>query len=200
MGSKYNQTSTIIRENNTMKVTLENYTDPILIGKYSGICYGREGNDEKRLKHIIDVGHLSCLRFGMAVFKIEGISRVCLAQLTRSVHLSYLVRSSRYCDEAEAEFILPEAVENYYDAMDGYLFEARALYKHLRALGVSKQDARYILPQAQETELYVSGNYQAWVDFIKLRSSKSAQTEVREVALAIQKELQQVAPIIFGEA
>jgi len=183
-----------------MKVILENYTDPILIGKYAGICYGREGQDEKRLKHIIDVGHLSCLRFGMAVFKIEGISRVCLAQLTRSVHLSYLVRSSRYCDEAEAEFILPEAVEKYYDAMDGYLFEARALYKHLRLLGVSKQDARYILPQAQETELYVSGNYQAFVDFIKLRSSKSAQTEVREVALAIEKELQQVAPIIFGEA
>jgi thymidylate synthase (FAD) len=69
----------------------------------------------------------------------------------------------------------------------------------LREAGVSKQDARYILPQAQETELYVSGNYQAFVDFIKLRSSKSAQTEVREVALAIEKELQQVAPIIFGE-
>ena len=182
-----------------MKVTLENYTDPILIGKYSGICYGREGNDEKRLKHIIDVGHLSCLRFGMAVFKIEGISRVCLAQLTRSVHLSYLVRSSRYCDESDAMFLIPESYEQYDAELSEYLDRSKQLYKQLREGGMSKQDARYILPQAQETELYVSGNYQAWADFIKLRTSKSAQTEVREVALAIQKELQQVAPIIFGE-
>ena len=187
-----------------MKVLLENYTDPILIGKYSGVCYGREGNDEKRLKHIIDVGHLSCLRFGMAVFKIEGISRVCLAQLTRSVHLSYLVRSSRYCDESNAEFHIPESLYDLNDTTQkrilNHLQESADLYIDLRAEGISKQDARYILPQAQETELYVSGNYQAWADFIKLRSSKSAQTEVREIALAIQKELQQVAPIIFGEA
>ena len=96
-----------------MKVTLDSYTDPLLIGKYSGICYDRTGNDENRLKHIIEVGHLSCLRFGMAVFKIEGISRVCLSQLTRSVHLSYLVRSSRYCDESNAEFIRPEGYTRY---------------------------------------------------------------------------------------
>ena len=48
-----------------MKVTLDSYTDPLLIGKYSGICYDRTGNDENRLKHIIEVGHLSCLRFGL---------------------------------------------------------------------------------------------------------------------------------------
>jgi thymidylate synthase (FAD) len=45
----------------------------------------------------------------------------------------------------------------------------------------------------------VCGNYQAWVDFIKLRSSKSAQIEVREVALEIERQLQKIAPIIFGE-
>jgi thymidylate synthase (FAD) len=186
-----------------MKVTLEQYTDPILIGKYSGICYGREGNDAKRLKHIIDVGHLSCLRFGMAVFKIEGISRVCLAQLTRSVHLSYLVRSSRYCDESDAECLLPEGFDKLSATskikIHSHIFEAKDLYNELRADGMSKQDARYFLPQAQETELYMTGNYQALRDFIKLRSTLSAQSEVREVALEIQRQLQAVAPIIFGE-
>lgn len=186
-----------------MKITLENYTDPMLIGKYSGVCYGREGNDDKRLKHIVDIGHLSCLRFGMAVFKIEGISRVCLAQLTRSVHLSYLVRSSRYCDESGADFHTPESFVDLDSDMQMRIFmhlqESADLYTDLRAEGISKQDARYMLPQAQETELYMSGNYQALKDFIKLRSSKSAQTEVRQVALAIEKELQQIAPLIFGE-
>jgi thymidylate synthase (FAD) len=185
-----------------MKVTLETYSDPMLLGRWAGICYGREGNDEKRLAHIIGVGHLSVLRFGSAVFRIQGISRVCLAQLTRSKHLDYLVRSSRYCDESEAEFHMPESLKEL-DAVSqvrilSCLQKAEDLYKELRDKGISKQDARYILPQAQETELYVSGNYQAWKDFIKLRSSKSAQEEVRKVALKIERQLQEIAPIIFG--
>lgn len=186
-----------------MKVTLETYSDPMLLGRWAGICYGREGNDEKRLAHIIGVGHLSVLRFGSAVFRIEGISRVCLAQLTRSKHLDYLVRSSRYCDESEAEYHIPESFSQLDTVSQLHMLlclqKAADLYTELRAKGVSKQDARYILPQAQETELYMCGNYQALKDFIKLRSSKSAQTEVREVALEIERQLQEIAPIIFGE-
>jgi thymidylate synthase (FAD) len=75
--------------------------------------------------------------------------------------------------------------------------KARDLYVDLRNAGMQKQDARYVLPQAQETELYIAGNYQAWTDFIKLRTSKSAQTEVREVALEIQRILEEVAPVVF---
>lgn len=187
-----------------MKVTLEEHTDPLNLGKYAGICYGREGNNEKRLAHIIGVGHLSVLRFGSAVFRIEGISRVCLAQLTRSKHLDYLVRSSRYCDESEANIYLPEAFDSLFmehsDEVDRYIALGKGLYDTLRAKGIPKQDARYILPQAQETELYVSGNYQAWKDFIKLRSSKSAQEEVRKVALEIERQLKEIAPIIFDNS
>lgn len=186
-----------------MKVVLESYTDPMLIGKFSGICYGREGNDAKRLAHIIDVGHLSVLRFGHVVFKIEGISRVCLAQLTRSKHLDYLVRSSRYCDESDAEFIRPEGYTRLdldtQSALARYEDATRQLYKDLREAGMSKQDARFWLPQAQATELYVAGNYQAWVDFIALRNTKHAQAEVRAVAAEIERQLQEIAPVIFGE-
>lgn len=183
-----------------MKVILDAYSDPIALGKYAGICYGREGNDEKRLKHIIEVGHLSVLRFGYAIFKIEGISRVCLAQLTRSKHLDYLVRSSRYCDESECEMEWPESVTQLPEAQLGLIeFLAQTQYKALLKAGVSKQDARYFLPQAQATELYVVGNYQAWKDFIDLRATKAAQKEVRDVAIAIEQRLKEVAPIIFGE-
>ena len=184
-----------------MRVILEQHTDPSNLGKFAGICYGREGNDDKRLQHIIDVGHLSVLRFGHAVFKVEGISRVCLAQLTRSKHLDYLVRSSRYCDESDAEFIRPEGFEK----LDEYnqemlkLWEVSStqLYKKLREAGMSKQDARFWLPQAQATELYVAGNYQAWKDFIALRNTKHAQAEVRNVAAEIERQLKELAPIIF---
>lgn len=186
-----------------MQVTLEHYTDPTLLGRYAGICYGREGNDDKRLAHIISVGHLSVLRFGQACFRVDGISRACLAQFTRSKHLDYLVRSSRYCDESDAKFIRPEG----FDKLAPYVqkeiadFEdwGRSLYKYLRKAGMSKQDARYWLPQAQETELYVVGNYQAWMDFIKLRNTKHAQAEIRAVAAEIQRQLIEIAPVIFDE-
>ena len=186
-----------------MKVTLEQYTPPSNLGKFAGICYGREGNDDKRLAHIISVGHLSVLRFGHAVFKIEGISRVCLAQLTRSKHLDYLVRSSRYCDESDAEFIRPEGFYKLdaqaQAAIENHEQYSKSLYKALREAGMSKQDARFWLPQAQATELYIAGNYQAWLDFIKLRNTKHAQREVRDVAAEIERQLQGIAPVIFGE-
>lgn len=186
-----------------MKVTLEQYTPPENLGRFAGICYGREGNDDKRLAHIISVNHLSVLRFGHVVFKVEGISRVCLAQLTRSKHLDYLVRSSRYCDESDAEFIRPAGFYKQDDVIQAALISyedaTRQLYKDLRESGMSKQDARFWLPQAQATELYVAGNYQAWLDFIKLRNTKHAQREVRDVAAEIERQLQGIAPIIFGE-
>jgi thymidylate synthase (FAD) len=181
-----------------VKVTLEMHTEPMLLGRFAGICYNREGNDEKRLKHIIEVGHLSVLRFGMAVFKVEGISRVCLAQLTRSKHLDYLVRSSRYCDESDCEFVWPDSVQQLRDDQIKLIeFLAQTQYKALLKAGIPKQDARFFLPQAQETELYVAGNYQAWSDFIRLRTSKSAQKEVRDVAFEIQRQLREIAPVIF---
>ena len=165
---------------------------------------GREGNDDKRLQHIIDVGHLSVLRFGHAVFKVEGISRVCLAQLTRSKHLDYLVRSSRYCDESDTTFIRPEGFErlDIHTQTSLALFESkvRELYKDLLKSGMKKQDARFYLPQAQSTELYMAGNYQAYLDFIKLRNNKHAQKEVREVAAEIERQLQELAPIVFGKS
>jgi thymidylate synthase (FAD) len=186
-----------------MKVTLEQHTPPENLGRFAGICYGREGNDDNRLAHIISVGHLSVLRFGHVVFKIEGISRVCLAQITRSKHLDYLVRSSRYCDESNAEFIRPEGYTRLdldtQSALARYEDAVRGMYKELRELGMSKQDARFYLPQSQATELYVAGNYQAFKDFIKLRNTKHAQAEVRAVAAEIERQLQAIAPIIFGE-
>lgn len=182
-----------------MKVTLELHTDPMLIGKFAGICYGKDDTSEKRLAHIIEVGHLSCLRFGMAVFKVSSISRVCLAQLTRSKHLDYLVRSSRYCDESDCEFVWPESFSTGTELHSQAEEVFRDFYRLAIEVGYKKQDARYLLPQSQATELYISGNYQALKDFIKLRTSKSAQEEVRNVALEIERQLQEIAPIIFGE-
>jgi thymidylate synthase ThyX len=42
-----------------------------------------------------------------------------------------------------------------------------------------------VLPEATQTELIVTGNFQAWLDFIKLRADTHAQWEIRQVAKEI---------------
>lgn len=190
-----------------MQVELLDYTeDPeYKIGLFSAECYDSKKDREsciRRVKHCKDSGHLSTLRFASATFKISGISRVCSHQLVRSAHLSYLQKSQRYVKEKEVEFVDPEALkdtpEYYRNAWKKLQADAEALY----LVGVDnkyllKEDARFILPQGCTTSIIVTGNFQALLDFINLRSSKYAQKEIREVAIEINNQLAKIAPNIF---
>jgi thymidylate synthase (FAD) len=191
----------------TYKVSLADHTvDPVArIGLYAGECYAAKRTVEaciKRAQKCMEDGHLSTLRFAYATFHIEDISRVCLAQLTRHVHLSYLVKSQRYVDESEATFAVPSDWESLpaiaRESIDRHLANSQKLYQLLRAEGIRKEDARFVLPQAVTTSLYVTGNFQAWKDFLRLRTDKHAQAEIRGVALDIQHHLHTIAPQLFG--
>lgn len=56
-----------------------------------------------------------------------------------------------------------------------------------------------VLPNATETALVMTGNFRAWRHFIRLRGSLHADVEIRKVALAVLRELQKVAPAVFGD-
>ena len=194
-----------------MKVTLiQNTPSPEEhIGLLAGICYGKTGEQSpeqciKRATHCVTKGHLSTLRFAHATFLIEDISRICSHQFVRSKHLDFLQRSQRYCNDSDVEIIVPETmmypdISVRFNVVDRHLSEARALYELLIADGVKKEDARFILPQGTTTELLVVGNFQAWYDFIKLRSGKEVQWEIRAVAHEINRQLHSIAPNIFVE-
>jgi len=177
----------------------------VFIGTMAGICYGKETTDEataiKRAAHCVEKGHLSTLRFAHATFHVSGISRVCSHQFVRSKFLDFLQRSQRYCHEEGYEFVRPPELTGYEKQAVYNDAVARAFddYEMLLGLGMKKEDARMILPQCTTTELVVTGNFQAWLDFIKLRSGKEAQWEIRAVALEIKSQLAQIAPNIFGE-
>lgn len=145
-----------------------------------------------------DRGHLSTLRFAYAVFHISNISRVCSHQLVRSKHLDFLQRSQRYCKEERAEFVLPTGNDEQTMLMVDHYENSLDLYNKLIAGGMKKEDARFVLPEATQTELIVTGNFQAWVDFIKLRADKHAQWEIRDVAKVINNILAEKAPGIFN--
>jgi thymidylate synthase (FAD) len=187
-----------------MKVTLVQSTPnpEEHIGLLAGICYGKTGEQSpeqciKRAEHCVTKGHLSTLRFAHATFLVEDISRICSHQFVRSKHLDFLQRSQRYCNEEETNVVIPETISKY-DVQD-FLYNAQILYENLIKNGVKKEDARFILPQGTTTEILVVGNFQAWYDFIKLRSGKEAQWEIREVAHEINRQLHGIAPNIFKE-
>jgi thymidylate synthase (FAD) len=191
-----------------MKVTLVQSTPnpEEHIGLLAGICYGKTGEQSpeqciKRAEHCVTKGHLSTLRFAHATFLVEDISRICSHQFVRSKHLDFLQRSQRYCNEGEVESVMPDSIMSSIYHIDAWEIQnhTKWLYDKLIADGFKKEDARFILPQGTTTELLVVGNFQAWYDFIKLRSGKEVQWEIRAVAHEINRQLHGIAPNIFKE-
>jgi len=188
-----------------MRVTLEDYTDnpEREIARYASICYGSPCDPaslDRRIKNLMKVKHLATLRFASATFFVEGVSRVTTHQLVRHPHLSYLQESQRYVDQRGADFVVPDSVDDvsrtHILSIYSGLVEA---YDRLIRDGVAKEDARYVLPGGAISSMYMTGNFQAWFDFLRNRTDPHAQAEIREVATQMAEKLYRVAPNVFGE-
>ena len=172
------------------------------IGRMASICYDSNTSREaciKRAAKCAQDGHLATLRFATATFNVKDISRVCSHQFVRSKHLDFLQRSQRYCkEELDIEdFTYPDCDSYEMDVLILHNDMCATLYKQLLDKGWKKEDARFVLPEATHTELNVTGNLQAWMDFIKLRAPKYAQKEIRNVAITINNILSEHCPNLF---
>jgi len=192
-----------------MAVELLDYTQDAeyKIGLFAAECYDSNKDRDaclRRAKACKDSGHLATLRFAYATFKVSNISRVCSHQLVRHAHLSYLQKSQRYVKEEEVIYLDPISVNTLPQNLEARwkTLQDSSEELYLRLVNdkiMKKEDARFILPQGCSTSMIVTGNLQAWLDFVNLRTDKHAQWEIREVALEIQKLLrEQVAPSIFA--
>jgi len=192
-----------------MAVELLDYTQDAeyKIGLFAAECYDSNKDRDaclRRAKACKDSGHLATLRFAYATFKVSNISRVCSHQLVRHAHLSYLQKSQRYVKEEEVIYLDPISVNTLPQNLEARwkTLQDSSEELYLRLVNdkiMKKEDARFILPQGCSTSMIVTGNLQAWLDFVNLRTDKHAQWEIREVALEIQKLLREhVAPSIFA--
>ena len=156
-----------------------------LIADISSICYGHEEakNPEKLLGNLYKLGHHSTFEHIYYTFKIEGISRTCLGQLTRHRHASYTVRSQRYCDESDFKVITPDPIwdSSERDKFFKTVESISLMYDELIEAGIKREDARFILPQALATDLYMSCNLRELMHINKLRTAKNAQWEIRDL-------------------
>lgn len=66
-------------------------------------------------------------------------------------------------------------------------------------LGASPEQARSILPNSLKTEIVVTMNLREWRHFFKLRTSKRAHPQMREISIPLLKKMQDLLPTIFDD-
>ena len=142
---------------------------------------------------------------GAATFFFEGVSRTCTHQLVRHRLASFSQESQRYVELSKGgwQAIIPPAVAENAAAM-AELTEfwriAEEKYARLRELGIRKEDARFLLPNAAETRIVTTMNFAAWQHFLWLRAvDKAAQWEIRAMGQEVLKMLYAIAPEVFAE-
>lgn len=162
-----------------MRVTLLGFTQPLL-------------DDPALLEH-----------HGAATFLFEGISRACTHQLVRHRLASFSQESQRYVDLSRGGWqpVVPEAVANQPEAMaelEEFWRIAEEKYAKLRQLGIRKEDARFLLPNAAETRIVTTMNFAAWSHFLWLRAvDTAAQWEIRTMGQRALAMLYALAPAVF---
>jgi thymidylate synthase (FAD) len=145
------------------------------------------------------------LHHGAAVFLFEGISRACTHQLVRHRLGSFSQESQRYVDLDKGGWtpVVPpplDAMPAARAVLDEFWALAEAKYAQLRGLGIRKEDARFLLPNAAETRIVTSMNFAGWSHFFWLRAvDKAAQWEIRRMGQHALSMLHAVAPAVFGE-
>lgn len=162
------------------------------------VCYDSEPTDDcKIFKGCMKSGHLSVAEHSDITFKVT-CSRACSHQLVRHRTNKYTQRSQRYCKEDGFEYYTPDSivankcVHVYTEAMNliqGY-------YDILIENGVPAEDARYVLPNACETVLYVTMDFRNFFHFLNERLCTRAQKEIRDIAKEMARLAVEACPII----
>lgn len=185
---------------------------------------GDSGSDADRLiRQIVASKHTSTLEGITFNFAIEGVSRALLAQLTRHrVGFSFSVQSQRYVRLGSGDrsggfdYVVPEKVASCTKDVATSQFSAyvemgeilpattyfeRAMsaiqtaYDELREAGVPAEDCRAVLPQAAATNLVMTVNLRALLDFYaKRRKGNGAQAEIADLAESLRRAVTEVEP------
>ncbi len=159
---------------------------------------------EQMVARVRDAGHLSTFEHTMFTFGVSGVSRVLTHQLVRHRHMSYEQKSQRYIKvKGQFDFVTPPSlaarpeIKAKYDVLMRQIAEFYAL---ALAAGTPAEDVRFALPNATETQIVITANARALLDFFTLRTCNNAQWEIRELAFAMLRLVKRAAPALFVRA
>ena len=174
----------------------------------SGICCDaaavctNSDNGYRSLQHSLASGHESVLEHAVFTFKVEGLSRAALAQLTRHRLASFSVQSQRYVKLTDWKAVVPATVANspFAEEAEALLRQSMELYQRMVDSGIPAEDARYFTTQAITTELVVTMNARELRHFFSLRCCNRAQWEIRRMADEMLRLCMNASPEIFKYA
>ena len=186
-----------------MRVKLISYTP-----EASGICCDAAAvctdsqNGYRSLQHSMESGHESVLEHAVFTFRVEGLSRAALAQLTRHRLVSFSVQSQRYVKLDNPELVIPETIRKsaYAAEAESTMRYVMNLYERMTEDGIPAEDARYVTPQAVPTTLIMTMNARELRHFFSLRCCNRAQWEIRQLADEMLRICRKTAPLLFEDA
>jgi thymidylate synthase (FAD) len=154
------------------------------------------------LKYCINHQHWSI--FEQATMTVEiNTTRGLAAQILRHRSFTYQEFSQRYADSNLLSKTIPlpelrrQDTKNRQNSIDDipdylklqmteeirlYFERGMQLYNRLLEAGVAKECARFVLPLATPTRLYMTGSVRSWIHYIDLRSAHGTQKEHMEIA------------------
>ena len=159
-------------------------------------------NYAKLLGYCIKHNHWSVFEQSFMTLEIET-TRGLAAQILRHRSFTYQEFSQRYADSSllSETIAIPELRrqdtknrQNSIDDIDPFVKqefeikmrkhfdEAMVLYQSMLDMGIAKECARFVLPLATPTRLYMSGSCRSWIHYITLRSANGTQKEHMEIA------------------
>jgi len=154
------------------------------------------------LGYCIKHGHWSVFEQAHMTLEIET-TRGLAAQILRHRSFTYQEFSQRYADSSMLSKVIPlpelrrqddKNRQNSIDDLDPFVVqdfdlkmqrhfvEGMKLYKDMLDAGVAKECARFVLPLATPTKLYMTGSVRSWIHYINLRSAHGTQKEHMNIA------------------
>ena len=154
------------------------------------------------LSYCIKHGHWSVFEQAHLTVEIET-TRGLAAQILRHRSFTYQEFSQRYADSSMLSKVIPlpelrrqddKNRQNSIDDLDPFVVQdfdlkmqrhfvdGMKLYKDMLDAGVAKECARFVLPLATPTKLYMTGSVRSWIHYINLRSAHGTQKEHMQIA------------------
>jgi thymidylate synthase (FAD) len=170
----------------------------------------------KLLKYCIDNSHFSVFEQAFMTLEINT-TRGIAAQILRHRSFTFQEFSQRYADTTLLAEDIPmfelrrQDTKNRQNSIDDiddstkqlwtyhildYFKRGKEIYDGLIADGIAKECARFVLPLATPTRLYMSGSVRSWIHYINLRSSNGTQKEHMNIALDCRNIFIEQFPII----
>jgi len=161
------------------------------------------GSAEKFIKSIMKRGHESVIEHVSLTVRFicdRGVTH----ELVRHRLVAYTQESTRYCNyhKRGIQVIRPPFWHNEYHLYSHWIHAmefAETAYDYLIENGATPQEARSVLPNSLKTEIVCTTNLREWRHILKLRTSKAAHPQMRELMVPLLRELQEKLPVIFGD-